>query len=213
MVKVIVFDTETTGLPKKRTSALEDSTCWPDLVSLSWSVFIDGAKQSQQTYLIQPEHWTIPPESTQIHGITQEYAMSYGVPLLSAMGAFKAALCGLPEHSTEPTHLTPSGRVRVVAHNLSFDRNVLFHAWKWRLHEDPVDIWKCDEVCTMLKSEGELRIVHPKGPLGTFKWPSLTELWVDTFKADPPAHAHCAERDVRALEKICLARWKEDIFM
>ncbi len=40
MTKVIIFDTETTGLPKKRNqNALHEPNCWPDIVSVSWSVF------------------------------------------------------------------------------------------------------------------------------------------------------------------------------
>lgn len=205
MVKVIIFDTETTGLPKKRRSALDDADCWPDLVSLSWSVFMHGEKQSQSTYLIKPENWTIPPESTQIHGITHEYAIRHGVALRGVMDEFKAALLDVP----------PNMQARVVAHNLNFDKNVLFHAWKWRLHDDPMDFWRCDEMCTMRKSEGELKLPHANSNgsnTATFKWPSLDELWVDTFKMDPPARAHCAERDVRTLEQICTARWKDAVF-
>jgi DNA polymerase III epsilon subunit-like protein len=209
MVKVIVLDTETTGLPKSRKSPLETPDGWPDIVSFSWSVFLDGVKQSQQHYVIRPEHWIIPDESTQIHGITHAYASTYGVPLQRAMDAFKADL----HDGTMDGDTTSHSPVRVVAHNLTFDRNVLFHAWKWRLHEDPVDLWKCKEICTMRKSEHELRLVQANGPSGAFKWPSLAELWVDTFKTDPPKHAHCAERDVRTLEKICLSRWKDAIFM
>jgi hypothetical protein len=44
MVRVIVLDTETTGLPKTKQRVLDTPDCWPDLVSFSWSVFIDGAK-------------------------------------------------------------------------------------------------------------------------------------------------------------------------
>ena len=199
MPKVVIFDTETTGLPKKRNqSALHEPNCWPDIVSLSWSVFSDGEKQYQKTFLVKPELWTIPVESSQIHGITHDHAMNVGVSLRSVMDEFKSDLS------------CSTGKVRVVAHNITFDRNVLFNAWKWRLHEDPSDIWKCDETCTMLKSEGELKLQHPTAR--GFKWPSLVELWVDTFKTNPPVNAHSADRDVSVLEQICMARWKDCIF-
>jgi DNA polymerase III epsilon subunit-like protein len=201
MTKVIIFDTETTGLPKKRNqNALHEPNCWPDIVSVSWSVFSNGEKKSQRTFLIKPENWTIPVESSQIHGITHEHAINFGVSLRSVMDEFKAELscdAGTP--------------VRVVSHNIAFDKNVMFNAWKWRLNEDPDDIWKCDETCTMLKSEGELKLRHPN--VRRFKWPSLAELWTDTFKTNPPVHAHSADRDVSVLEQICMARWKGSMFM
>ncbi len=132
--------------------------------------------------------------------------MTHGVSLRGVMDEFKVAM-------QNDDDSTP---VRVVAHNLSFDKNVLFHAWKWRLHEDPTAIWLCDEVCTMRKSEGELKLErrNSKGSsrLGAFKWPSLSELWIDTFHRDPPSHAHCADRDVKALEQICMSRWNKDLF-
>ena len=199
MPKVILFDTETTGLPKhRRQCPLLDPDCWPDLVSVSWSIFCDGHKQSHASYVVKPDGWTIPTESTRIHGITHEHATTCGVALRMVMDALR-------------TELTDSaGTVRVVAHNLAFDRSVLFHAWKWRLHQDPLAFWHCDEVCTMRKSEGELKLTHP-GVSG-FKWPSLAELWVDTFHTNPPSNAHSAERDVHVLEQICLARWHDAVF-
>ena len=97
MTKVIIFDTETTGLPKKRNqNSLHEPNCWPDIVSVSWSVFSNGEKQSQRTFLIKPENWTIPVESSQIHGITHEHAMNFGVSLRSVMDEFKAAVGNSP---------------------------------------------------------------------------------------------------------------------
>ena len=78
---------------------------------------------------------------------------------------------------------------------------------------DPSAIWpKRGDICTMRNSEMELKLpAARKTPTG-YKSPSLKELWIDTFKSDPPPDAHSAARDVEVLEKICLQRWPTTLF-
>ena len=47
-MKILVFDVETTGLPKKRRAALDDFDNWPYIVQLSWVVYdvIEGGIES-----------------------------------------------------------------------------------------------------------------------------------------------------------------------
>ena len=76
-MKYIFFDTETTGLPvDKAKSAIEYRNNWPDIVSISWIVAVDGVFIKKETYIVKPEHWTIPDDSIKIHGITQYAAMA-----------------------------------------------------------------------------------------------------------------------------------------
>jgi len=195
MGKVIIVDTETTGLPKVRNQqALVGPGCWPDIVSISWSVFKNGKKESQKTFIIKPDGWAIPIDSIRIHGITNERALAEGVPLVNAMQIFQEDL-----KNTD----------HVIAHNLQFDKNVIFNAYKWRLNMDPLALWPGSvDICSMKLSELELKLpARGYSPTG-YKSPSLAELWKDTFQCEPPANAHAADRDVEVLEKICLTRWK-----
>jgi DNA polymerase III epsilon subunit-like protein len=198
--KIVIFDTETTGLPKIRNQiALLAPNCWPDMVSISWSLFHGKEKIKQTTHLIRPDGWIIPEDSIKIHGITQELAHFGGVPLKQVMEEFEK------DFSTAD---------HIIAHNLDFDKNVIFNAYKWRLGVDPTAIWpKRGDICTMRNSEMEIKLpAARKTPTG-YKSPSLKELWIDTFKTDPPSNAHSASRDVEVLEKICLIRWEKTIFL
>lgn len=193
--KIIFFDTETTGLPVDRNkSVFEYRNNWPDLVSVSWSVFINEGCLRKESYIIRPDRWRIPAESTMIHGITHEYAMDNGVPLGYVLGKFKQDI---------------EGAYKIIAHNLDFDKNVMFNAYLWRMGVDVRDFWDSRvEFCSMLKSKLEMKIPSglPKGK-DPYKFPGLDALYKDTFKTDAPSGAHNSSRDVDVLQKICWARW------
>ena len=62
-----IFDTETTGLPKRWDAPLSDSENWPRCIQIAWQ--IHGAKGNliaHKDYFIQPDDFTIPFYSEQI---------------------------------------------------------------------------------------------------------------------------------------------------
>ena len=197
-IPVLLFDTETTGLPRRRNvSALDSPDVWPDLVSISWIVHTNGVNAPERhTYIIRPDGWTIPEESIRIHGITNERARAEGHPLAEVLSYFRRDLV-TSQH--------------VIAHNMEFDKNVILHAFKWRLGEDPLAFWdSTKEFCSMLQSKGELKIPGrwPK-PHDPYKNPGLDELFRATFGGrEPPSGAHSADRDVDVLYQIILGRWR-----
>ena len=194
MVRVLFFDTETTGLPKKRgVSALDDSSVWPDLVSISWQLYDDRELVRKESHIIKPEGFKIPDESVRFHGITTELAEVHGKPLNDILIQF-----------AEDVILSD----RIVAHNLEFDKNVIFHSFKWRLSKD-VNWWPVNsEFCSLQKAMNEMKMPSKFGkPSDPYKMPGLDELWKDTFGTDAPANAHSSERDVDVLQKIVWRRW------
>lgn len=201
--KIIVFDTETTGLPVKRGQiALLAPKNWPDIVSISWSVFLGVERIKHVEYIVKPTMWMIPAESAAIHGISHETALIKGIPLVDVLMEFKQDIA-------DANH--------IIAHNLEFDKNVVFNAFKWRLGLDPTPFWpRRGDVCSMRNSELEIKLpIAPGGrktPTG-YKAPKLDELWKATFDTEAPPGAHGASRDVEVLEKICLARWKKTLFL
>jgi DNA polymerase III epsilon subunit-like protein len=193
MVRVLFFDTETTGLPRKRgISALDDGTIWPELVSISWQIFDDKEFTRKESSIIKPVGFKIPAMSVKFHGITTEFAEDHGKPLNNVMTLFAGD--------------AKSADV-IVAHNMEFDKNVVFHAFKWRLFKD-VDWWPPVEFCSLQKSMLEMKLYSPYGrPSDPYKMPSLAELYKDTFDLPEPPRAHSSDRDVDVLQQIVWRRW------
>jgi DNA polymerase III epsilon subunit-like protein len=198
MPLTLIFDTETTGLPKSRTaSALRGPNNWPDMVSIAWSVSdSDGSSIKKAYSIIKPAGWTIPEDSIKFHGITQEKAEAEGRDLANVMAEFR-------DDVEKCSH--------IIAHNMEFDKNVVFNAYAWRLRKDPRKFWKDEaEFCSLQKSKDELKIPgrYPK-PGDLYKMPTLDELWVATFGEPVPSNAHSADRDVDVLSQIVWSRWKK----
>ena len=196
-MRILFLDTETTGLPKNQYSnALESPGNWPDIVSVSWSVYNNRQHEFIRYFIIKPHDWIIPQESTNIHGITHEYANEHGASLGYVLEELSKDL---------------SESDIVVAHNMQFDKNVLFASYKWRLNMNPWHFWPKDEICTMLLSENELKLPSkfPK-PTKLYKSPSLKELYEKTFMEKMPQGAHNSKQDVECLSAIYWMRWPDE---
>ena len=108
MSKVLIFDTETTGLIPKHTTVLAD---WPHIVQLS-CIFINLDKLDEMfvdNFIINPGV-LIPKESADIHGITNEIAEDKGINIQGALLSFAYFL--------ENADI-------IVAHNLNFDKRII----------------------------------------------------------------------------------------
>jgi len=194
----IIFDTETTGLPKNKwRGALQGAANWPDLVSICWLVYDDDWDLVRKEYhVVRPEGWTIPAESAAVHGITQAVAEAEGEPLINILQKF-----------TED--LKTAGKL--IAHNMQFDKNVVQGAFKWRLSVDPLTFWPEAEFCTMEASRELLRLPwkgaqDPSKPI-TYKPPRLAELWSYAFQGAPQPPAHNSEGDALATAAIYMKLW------
>lgn len=214
---LLFIDTETTGLPLVRgMNALDKKGIWPDIVSIAWCITSETGEVCKKVYsLVRPDGWKIPADSIKIHGITMEYAMEHGRPLADVLAELRADLAAVDT---------------VVAHNMEFDKNVIFNAYKWRLGQEPAWVSEATsgavsgatsgavsvaaggavsvgkEICTMAKSQTELKIPNPYPKYGPYKSPRLSELYMDTFGLEP-AGQHNSQSDVQALCDIYWRRW------
>jgi len=176
----LIFDTETTGLPKRWDAPLSDSENWPRCIQIAWQIHdASGALVAHRDYLIQPTGFTIPFDSEQVHGISTALAEEQGVPLSEVLEDFQAAI-------RQVTY--------VVGHNISFDRNIMGAEYLRKGLEDPLAgktvLDTCtEETATLCKLAG--------GRGGKFKLPTLGELYVHLFR-ESFEEAHNATADVEA---------------
>src|SRR5690554_297663 len=175
----IVFDTETTGLPKNSKAPITDVDNWPRCVQIAWQLHDEmGNILKHEDYLIKPDGFDIPYDSEQIHGISTLLAAEKGVELSFVMEKFNQAL---------------SEAKFVVGHNLSFDLSVMGAEYyrankKTVLNSMPVLDTCTKEVANFLKIPG--------GRGGQFKSPTLTDIHEYLFRI-PYGEAHTATSAVK----------------
>ena len=176
----IVFDTETTGLPKDFSAPITDFDNWPRIVQIAWKVYdLNGKEISSHNRIIKPDGFTIPQESIRIHRITNERANRNGIPLKNALDEFVSSI---------------SSSKFLIAHNISFDDRVTACEFlRLGMNNHMRDI---THVCTMNSTIDFCRI---QGKMG-LKHPSLTELHQKLFEKKFE-DAHDALVDVEALAK------------
>ena len=107
----LIFDTETTGLPRNKNAPLTDLENWPRLVQLAWQLH-DGKGNllSQQNFIIKPEGFDIPFKAEQVHGISTSRAIEEGHDLKSVLAHFSS--------DVEKTEV-------LVGHNIEFDVSII----------------------------------------------------------------------------------------
>ena len=107
----LIFDTETTGLPKRWDAPVSDTENWPRCIQIAWQLHdAMGNLLDRQDYLIQPDGFNIPYDAEKIHGISTELALEKGYPLAEILEKFKEALA----------------RTKfVVGQNVGFDINIM----------------------------------------------------------------------------------------
>ncbi|SIN94132.1 DNA polymerase III subunit alpha [Algoriphagus halophilus] len=174
----LIFDTETTGLPRDYNAPMSDVDNWPRLVQLAWQLHdATGKLISNHNYIIKPEGFTIPYNAEKVHGISTKRALAEGHDLKQILGIFE-------------------GDVRqaqyLVGHNVEFDINVVGSEFLRAEAPMPLTTTQLDtkdistEFCAI-----------PGGRGGKYKWPTLTELHQKLF-GEGFGDAHDAAYDVDA---------------
>ena len=190
----LIFDTETTGLPKRWDAPITDIGNWPRCVQIAWQLHDEMGKLIEhQDYLIQPEGYNIPYDAERIHGISTELAQANGTSLADVLDNFNIAI---------------DKATFIVGQNLGFDINIMgceFHRLgiESQMANKPV-LDTCTEITASL-------IQLPGGRGGKFKLPTLTELHSYLFNK-PFSEAHNATADVEATTRCFLELIRREIF-
>ena len=178
----LFFDTETTGLPRNWNAPVDDLDNWPRMVQLAWEFFKDGEKISVGDYIIKPEGFWIPQETSNIHGITTERANMEGAELKIVLAEFK----NLIEQADF-----------LVAHNISFDEKIMGAEFLRKNMPNLLESKKT--ICTKEIATDFCAIPNTNGRT-SFKWPKLAELHKKLFGKEFK-DSHNAMADVSATSK------------
>lgn len=166
-MKIFVFDTETTGLPKEKNTSILSTDDWPYIVQLSYLLY-----DTDQAIVIDyvdkiiklPQNIKIPKESTDIHKITNEISKEKGVDIKKELINFNETMLNADI---------------IVAHNLSFDKNmIMVECLRHKIIQNFTQYsTKKPEFCTMKNSINICKIERTdKFGRNYFKYPKLMEL-------------------------------------
>tara|TARA_B110000208_G_C11642886_1_gene385129 strand:- start:222 stop:884 length:663 start_codon:yes stop_codon:yes gene_type:complete len=175
-MKVLVFDTETTGLPVGRNPSIRETKKWPHIVQLSCILFDTDTNEiirSYDTVVKVPDNIKISEESISLHGISRDISNTRGLPVKDVLKEFNQMLIASD---------------KVIGHNISFDKRVVM-VESIRLYISQyftIDGARKPEYCTM-KNSVDICKIEKVGKDGDkyFKYPSLTELHDKLFQKTP----------------------------
>jgi DNA polymerase-3 subunit alpha len=190
----LIFDTETTGLPKRWDAPITDVNNWPRCVQIAWQLYDEMGKLIEhQDYLVKPEGFNIPYDAERIHGISTELAAAEGIALSEVLEKFNSTL---------------SKAKFIVGQNLGFDINIMGCEFHRMGVESPMSSMPVLDTCTEVTAS---LLKLPGGRGGKFKLPTLTELHQYLFQI-PFAEAHNATADVEATTRCFLELIRLEIF-
>ena len=176
----LIFDTETTGLPRNWNAPITDTDNWPRCIQIAWQLHDEfGNLIENQDYLVNPNEFNIPYDAERIHAISTELAQEQGIELQEVLEKFNIAL---------------SKAKFIVGQNIGFDVNIMGCEFHRMGVESPMAQMPVLDTCTETTAE-LLRL--PGGRGGRFKLPNLTELHEYLF-GEPFSEAHNATADVEA---------------
>jgi DNA polymerase-3 subunit epsilon len=171
-MKVLVFDTETTGLPKEKNASIYQTELFPHIVQLSYILYDTDTNEPMiivDNIIKIDETVELPEESVAIHKITRQMTRTKGIHIKSALARFNYFL---------------NMADIAIAHNIKFDkkvimveciRNKIAHCFK-----------NIKEYCTCMNGIEICKIpkVNDKGET-YFKYPRLSELHQKLFNYVP----------------------------
>src|SRR5690606_9162432 len=190
----LIFDTETTGLPKRWDAPVSDTDNWPRCIQIAWQLHdAMGELVEHRSYLVKPDGFNIPFDAERIHGISTELAEEQGQPLADVLHQFNAALAKAKF---------------VVGQNIGFDINIMGCEFHRTGIDSPMAQLPVLDTCTEVTAE---LLQLPGGRGGKFKLPNLTELHQYLFGV-PFAEAHNATADVEATTRCFLELVKREVF-
>lgn len=199
-MKVLVFDTETTGLPTERNPAIIATHKWPYIVQLSYIIY-----DTEQNVIVDyvdrliklPQGVSISAGSQEIHHITSKMCRDKGQDLKQELIEFNDQLLNVD---------------MIIAHNISFDKNMIMVECIRNkvINNFTKNGHRKTEYCTMRNSVNICKIEREnRDGEKYFKFPKLLELHEHFFKTVPKG-LHNSMVDVLVCLR-CYIKMKFDI--
>ena len=184
----LVYDTETSGLPKKEKGQPYDyqNTEYFDtarLISISWLLLNENNEiVEKKTYFIKPDNFEVSEESINIHGLSYEFLIDNGVEIHEML----LHLNGIFENYNI---------IELIGHNIDFDINILkSELYRYDYNITLSNIIGIPLYCTMKEAQKKMNVR---------KWPKLSEAYTH-FYGENIINAHDAEFDTLHCYKIYL---------
>lgn len=186
-MKILVFDTETTGLLTEKNASILETGKWPYIIQLSYILYdTDNNKvlKVSNDIIKLPENIYPSEKSVEIHGISKEKSNKFGIDIKRALREFNHCLIECEY---------------IIGHNLSFDKRVIMvecNRNKMKQYFTTNGIRKL-EFCTMKNATNLCKIESISKITGEkyFKYPSQSELHNYLF-GNIPSGLHNAMADV-----------------
>tara|TARA_Y100000816_G_scaffold146719_1_gene104129 strand:- start:1787 stop:2431 length:645 start_codon:yes stop_codon:yes gene_type:complete len=179
-MKLLVFDTETTGLPEKK-ATIDELEKWPYIIQISYILY-----DTDNNYVIDisdliiklNENIKINEISESIHKISMKISQQKGIDIKQALLNFKRVV---------------NNSDLIVGHNVKFDKNIV----SVELARNNINNFLKTKnfYCTMYGSKNICKIPIIMNGRQIFKYPKLIELYKFYF-SDEPQNLHNSMYDV-----------------
>tara|TARA_B100000795_G_C22734866_1_gene412899 strand:- start:167 stop:853 length:687 start_codon:yes stop_codon:yes gene_type:complete len=208
-MKILVFDTETTGLPIKnefgKEPSIYDFDKWPFIIQISCILYDLSNNDTiiKNNYIKIDNSIVIPPESFAIHKLKHEFLNTNGINIIPVLREFN--------------NLLKMADI-IVGHNISFDKRVVFveclrnNIPQYFTTFKRNEIIRKSEFCTMRRTTKFCNFIRisKKTNKPYIKTPSLTELYLHLFPDSTlPSELHNSLVDILITLK-CYIKYNYD---
>jgi DNA polymerase III epsilon subunit-like protein len=212
-MRILVFDTETTGLPKSKIMNPDTLNLWPHTVQFSYVIYdtnLNDIVESSDKIVKLKNGITIPEDSIKIHGITNEISQKNGTNIESIINEFFSHLRNVD---------------LLVGHNVSFDINMIKVELLRLIYETNTisenEVKECKynlhfltnykNICCTLQESIDLCNIKAVDKFGKeyTKFPKLLELHQKLFESTPN-NLHNSFNDILVTLR-CFMKLKHDI--
>jgi DNA polymerase III epsilon subunit-like protein len=178
-MKILFFDTETTGIPPRGAHWEADFERFQRIAAIAWRMTEDGETAGEHSFLIRPSGWKMPKDAEAINGLSNEKLAAYGYKLKPVLQLF----------------LSDATRAeRIVGHNVHFDISMV-KSELLRLAAKP------DMFISILAKEKRYCTMHEATGLISDKWPKLGEIYRHFFNEELE-NAHDPLTDLIACQRV-----------